>query len=179
MQLSKLRAAHADVFLKARNTSSHACIFPSVIVFLPFSYKFPAPGGRIWHPLAAPPTMAEKFDINSLNADQKQAVQPLNGPVLILRQDIGKLGYKENFSIYTGCDQSGLLKRLIKHNAGRRDNKKRLWARWWISPSFPNVPHARSTASRPFTTVEYRDGRTLKTPASDLKQVFNMGITPI
>lgn len=28
--------------------------------------------------------MAEKFDINSLNAAQKQAVQTLNGPVLIL-----------------------------------------------------------------------------------------------
>ena len=135
--------------------------------------------------------MAEKFDINSLNAAQKQAVQTLNGPVLILagagtgktrtvtcrianmiekgvnprgilaltftnkaanemadrvaglvdrksaramtvctfhslcvrilRQDIGKLGYKENFSIYTGSDQSGLLKRLIMEYGARRE----------------------------------------------------------
>ena len=33
--------------------------------------------------------------------------------VKILRQDIGKLGYKENFSIYTGSDQTGLVRRLI------------------------------------------------------------------
>lgn len=135
--------------------------------------------------------MAEKFDINSLNAAQKQAVQTLAGPVLILagagtgktrtvtcrianmiekgvnprgilaltftnkaanemadrvaglvdrksaramtvctfhslcvrilRQDIGKLGYKENFSIYTGSDQTGLLKRLIMEYGARRE----------------------------------------------------------
>ncbi len=135
--------------------------------------------------------MAEKFDINSLNAAQKLAVQTLRGPVLILagagtgktrtvtcriahmiekgvnprgilaltftnkaanemadrvaglvdrkaaramtvctfhslcvrilRQDIGKLGYKENFSIYTGSDQSGLLKRLIMEYGARRE----------------------------------------------------------
>ena len=135
--------------------------------------------------------MAEKFDINSLNAAQKQAVQTLNGPVLILagagtgktrtvtcrianmiakganpkgilaltftnkaanemaervaglvdrksaramtvctfhslcvrilRQDIGRLGYKENFSIYTGSDQTGLLKRLIMEYGARRE----------------------------------------------------------
>ncbi len=135
--------------------------------------------------------MAEKFDINSLNTAQRQAVQTLNGPVLILagagtgktrtvtcrianmiakgvnprgilaltftnkaanemadrvaglvdrksaramtvctfhslcvrilRQDIGKLGYKENFSIYTGSDQTGLLKRLIMEYGARRE----------------------------------------------------------
>ncbi len=135
--------------------------------------------------------MAEKFDINSLNAAQKQAVQTLSGPVLILagagtgktrtvtcrianmiekganpkgilaltftnkaanemadrvaglvdrksaramtvctfhslcvrilRQDIGRLGYKENFSIYTGSDQTGLLKRLIMEYGARRE----------------------------------------------------------
>ncbi len=135
--------------------------------------------------------MAEKFDINSLNAAQKEAVQSLRGPVLILagagtgktrtvtcriahmiekgvnprgilaltftnkaanemadrvaglvdrksaramtvctfhslcvrilRQDIGKLGYKENFSIYTGSDQTGLLKRLIMEYGARRE----------------------------------------------------------
>ncbi len=136
-------------------------------------------------------SMADSFDINSLNAAQKQAVQSLNGPVLILagagtgktrtvtcriahmiekgvnprgilaltftnkaanemadrvaglvdrksaramtvctfhslcvrilRQDIGKLGYKENFSIYTGSDQTGLLKRLIVEYGARRE----------------------------------------------------------
>ncbi len=135
--------------------------------------------------------MAEKFDINSLNTAQKEAVQSLRGPVLILagagtgktrtvtcriahmiergvnprgilaltftnkaanemadrvaglvdrkaaramtvctfhslcvrilRQDIGKLGYKENFSIYTGSDQTGLLKRLIMEYGARRE----------------------------------------------------------
>ena len=135
--------------------------------------------------------MAEKFDINSLNTAQRQAVQTLNGPVLILagagtgktrtvtcriahliekgvnprgilaltftnkaanemaervaglvdrkaaramtvctfhslcvrilRQDIGRLGYKENFSIYTGSDQTGLLKRLIMEYGARRE----------------------------------------------------------
>ncbi len=40
--------------------------------------------------------------------------------VRILRQDIGLLGYKENFSIYTGSDQSGLLRRLImQYGAGK------------------------------------------------------------
>ncbi len=135
--------------------------------------------------------MAEAFDINSLNAAQREAVQSLRGPVLILagagtgktrtvtcriahmiergvnprgilaltftnkaanemaervaglvdrkaaramtvctfhslcvrilRQDIGKLGYKENFSIYTGSDQTGLLKRLIMEYGARRE----------------------------------------------------------
>lgn len=135
--------------------------------------------------------MAEKFDINSLNAAQRQAVQTLCGPVLILagagtgktrtvtcrianmiekginprgilaltftnkaanemaervaglverkaarqmtvctfhslcvrilRQDIGRLGYKENFSIYTGSDQTGMLKRLIMEYGARRE----------------------------------------------------------
>ncbi|MDO5450214.1 MAG: UvrD-helicase domain-containing protein [Akkermansia sp.] len=135
--------------------------------------------------------MAEKFDINSLNTAQRQAVETLNGPVLILagagtgktrtvtcriahmiergvnpkgilaltftnkaatemaervaglvdkkaaramtvstfhslcvrilRQDIGKLGYKENFSIYTGGDQTGLIKRLIMEYGGRKE----------------------------------------------------------
>ncbi len=41
--------------------------------------------------------------------------------VRILRQDIGKLGYKENFSIYTGSDQTGLLKRLIMEYGARRE----------------------------------------------------------
>lgn len=41
--------------------------------------------------------------------------------VRILREDIGKLGYKENFSIYTGSDQSGLLRRLIMQYGGGRE----------------------------------------------------------
>ena len=135
--------------------------------------------------------VSEKFDINSLNAAQREAVRTLNGPVLILagagtgktrtvtcriahmlskgvnprgilaltftnkaanemaervaglvtreaakqmtvctfhslcvrilRQDIGRLGYKENFSIYTGSDQSGLIKRLIMEYGARRE----------------------------------------------------------
>lgn len=135
--------------------------------------------------------MAEKFDINSLNAAQREAVATLQGPVLILagagtgktrtvtcrianmiakgvnprgilaltftnkaanemaervaglvdrraaramtvstfhslcvrilRQDIGKLGYKENFSIYTGSDQTGLLRQLIVEYGARKE----------------------------------------------------------
>lgn len=146
--------------------------------------------GGICYPAPAQ-IMAEKFDINSLNPAQRQAVQTLNGPVLILagagtgktrtvtcrianmiakgvnprgilaltftnkaanemadrvaglvdrksaramtvctfhslcvrilRQDIGRLGYKENFSIYTGSDQAGLLKRLIMEYGARRE----------------------------------------------------------
>lgn len=138
-----------------------------------------------------PLAVSEKFDINSLNAAQRQAVSTLNGPVLILagagtgktrtvtcriahmlsrgvnprgilaltftnkaanemaervaglvdrkaakqmtvctfhslcvrilRQDIGRLGYKENFSIYTGSDQSGLIKRLIMEYGARHE----------------------------------------------------------
>lgn len=41
--------------------------------------------------------------------------------VRILRQDIGRLGYKENFSIYTGSDQTGLIKRLIMEQGGRQE----------------------------------------------------------
>lgn len=135
--------------------------------------------------------VSQKFDINSLNAAQREAVRTLNGPVLILagagtgktrtvtcriahmlskgvnprgilaltftnkaanemadrvaglvdraaarqmtvctfhslcvrilRQDIGRLGYKENFSIYTGSDQSGLIKRLIMEHGARQE----------------------------------------------------------
>lgn len=135
--------------------------------------------------------VAEKFDIRKLNPAQRQAVETLRGPVLILagagtgktrtvtcrmahliekganpsgllaltftnkaanemadrvaglvdrraarrmtvstfhslcvrilRQDIGRLGYKENFSIYTGSDQTGLIKRLIMEFGARRE----------------------------------------------------------
>ena len=41
--------------------------------------------------------------------------------VRILRQDIGRLGYKENFSIYTGSDQTGLIKRLIMDFGARQE----------------------------------------------------------
>lgn len=39
----------------------------------------------------------------------------------ILREDIGKLGYKENFSIYAGSDQAGLLRQLIIRHGGRKE----------------------------------------------------------
>ncbi len=135
--------------------------------------------------------MVEAFDINSLNAAQRHAVECINGPVLILagagtgktrtvtcriahmvergvnpkgilaltftnkaanemaervgglvdkraaramtvctfhslcvrilRQDIGMLGYKENFTIYTGGDQMSLIKRLIMEFGGRKE----------------------------------------------------------
>ena len=38
--------------------------------------------------------------------------------VRILREGIEKLGYKKNFSIYTGSDQIGLIKQLIVRNGG-------------------------------------------------------------
>ncbi len=41
--------------------------------------------------------------------------------VRILRREIGRLGYKENFSILTGSDQAGLVKRLIMEQGGRRE----------------------------------------------------------
>ncbi len=39
----------------------------------------------------------------------------------ILREDIGKLGYKENFTIYAGSDQVGLLRQLIVRHGGRKE----------------------------------------------------------
>ncbi|MEG2810231.1 MAG: UvrD-helicase domain-containing protein, partial [Akkermansia sp.] len=39
----------------------------------------------------------------------------------ILREDIGRLGYKENFSIYAGNDQVGLLRQLIIRHGGRKE----------------------------------------------------------
>ncbi len=135
--------------------------------------------------------MAEKFDINKLNAAQREAVRVIDGPVLILagagtgktrtvtcriaqmlkqgvkakgilaltftnkaanemaqrvaglvgrnvakemtvctfhslcvrilRREIGRLGYKENFTIFTGSDQTGLIKRLIMEHGGRQE----------------------------------------------------------
>ncbi len=41
--------------------------------------------------------------------------------VRILRREIGRLGYKENFSILTGSDQEGLVRRLIAELGGRRE----------------------------------------------------------
>ncbi len=42
----------------------------------------------------------------------------------ILREDIGKLGYKPNFSIYAGSDQSGLISRLIIRHGGKKEKVK-------------------------------------------------------
>lgn len=39
----------------------------------------------------------------------------------ILREDIGRLGYKENFTIYAGSDQMGLLRQLIVRHGGRKE----------------------------------------------------------
>lgn len=39
----------------------------------------------------------------------------------ILREDIGRIGYKENFSIYAGSDQAGLLRQLIIRHGGRKE----------------------------------------------------------
>ncbi len=41
--------------------------------------------------------------------------------VRILRREIGRLGYKENFSIFTGSDQSGLIKKLIIEQGARHE----------------------------------------------------------
>lgn len=41
--------------------------------------------------------------------------------VRILREDIDKLGFKTNFSIYTGSEQSGLLSRLIVRHGGKKE----------------------------------------------------------
>lgn len=44
--------------------------------------------------------------------------------VRILREDIEQLGYKKNFSIYTGSDQSGLLREIILRNGGLHEKVK-------------------------------------------------------
>lgn len=41
--------------------------------------------------------------------------------VRILREDIGKLGYKTNFTIYSGSEQSGLIRRLIVRHGGIKE----------------------------------------------------------
>ncbi len=41
--------------------------------------------------------------------------------VRILREDIGRLGYKTNFTIYTGSEQSGLIRRLIVRHGGIKE----------------------------------------------------------
>ncbi len=54
--------------------------------------------------------------------------------VKILRADIDKLGYKKNFSIYTGSEQNSLVKKLINKQAGKDEKLKPeeaigLWSR--------------------------------------------------
>ncbi len=39
--------------------------------------------------------------------------------VRLLRRDIEKLGYKKNFTIYSGSDQSGLIRRIITRSAAK------------------------------------------------------------
>ncbi len=39
--------------------------------------------------------------------------------VRILRQDIERLGYKRNFTIYTQSEQSGLIRRIVLKNAAK------------------------------------------------------------
>lgn len=41
--------------------------------------------------------------------------------VRILREDIGRLGYKTNFTIYTGSEQAGLIRRLIVRHGGIKE----------------------------------------------------------
>ena len=54
--------------------------------------------------------------------------------VKVLRADIDRIGYKKNFTIYTGSDQVGLVKKLIAKMAGRDEKLKpeeaiSLWSR--------------------------------------------------
>lgn len=54
--------------------------------------------------------------------------------VKVLRADIERIGYKRNFTIYTGSDQVGLVKKLITKMAGRDEKLKPeeaigLWSR--------------------------------------------------
>ena len=42
--------------------------------------------------------------------------------VRILRVSIERLGYKKNFSIYTGSDQTGLVRKLIARKSGKDEN---------------------------------------------------------
>ncbi len=42
--------------------------------------------------------------------------------VRVLRSSIDRLGYKKNFSIYTGSDQTGLVRKLIARKSGKDEN---------------------------------------------------------
>ncbi|MDB9741756.1 UvrD-helicase domain-containing protein [Akkermansiaceae bacterium] len=44
--------------------------------------------------------------------------------VRILREGIGRLGYKKNFSIYTGGDQTGLIRQLLIKKGGAKEKLK-------------------------------------------------------
>ncbi len=47
--------------------------------------------------------------------------------VRILREDIGRLGYKTNFTDYSGSEQSGLIGQLIvRHGDIRRKSRPRM-----------------------------------------------------
>ncbi len=54
--------------------------------------------------------------------------------VRVLREDIQRVGYKPNFTIYTGSDQIGLVKKIIVQKAGKEEKLKpeeaiSLWSR--------------------------------------------------
>src|SRR4051812_36089873 len=50
--------------------------------------------------------------------------------VRILRREIGRLGYRANFAIYTGSDQLGLMRQVMRErgiDAKRNDAESVLW----------------------------------------------------
>src|SRR5262245_1888130 len=63
--------------------------------------------------------------------------------VRILRQDIEKLGYKRNFSIYDEGDQMGLIKKLITRTAAKDEKLDPNVAKNLISKAKNNAWQAR------------------------------------
>jgi DNA helicase II / ATP-dependent DNA helicase PcrA len=74
--------------------------------------------------------------------------------VRILRQDIDKLGYKTNFSIYDESDQLGLIRRIITRSASREEKLDPHSARTFISKvknqGLPPLPSERDLAGAVF-----------------------------
>jgi len=90
--------------------------------------------------------------------------------VRILRQDIEKLGYKKNFSIYDEGDQLGLIRKIITRTAARDEKLEPSVAKNMISKAKNNgwsAPEDDKTLIGAVFARYQQDLKTLKFPQSD------------
>jgi DNA helicase-2/ATP-dependent DNA helicase PcrA len=103
-------------------------------------------------------TMIEKSEARKLTMCTFHALC-----VRILRQDIGKLGYKTNFSIYDEGDQLGLIRKIIPRLAAKSEKLEPNAARNFISKAKNNhwkIVHSEQTLA---AAVFHRYQEDLKT----------------